>query len=240
VAEDVLSFAGIAPPILRLYPLETHIAEKLHAYTMPRSRPSSRVKDLPDIALLATAQILDAKRLREALEQTFTFRETHFSTRKTPSSASRMGDTLRRDGPRRSAGMAHSRRRRESGSRISWPRARRESECDLAARGLGVATSLTPPSSRAPSAPPDPWPPSRPRVPAGSADRLSTFCERADPGPGGGWTPGPRPGSVVKEPASPPPSSLLAGPCLRGGGIILHGRHKKSIGLREALEISGC
>ncbi|MFY9823974.1 MAG: nucleotidyl transferase AbiEii/AbiGii toxin family protein [Thermoanaerobaculia bacterium] len=77
VAEDVLSFAGIPPPTLRLYPIETHIAEKLHAYTMPRSRPNSRVKDLPDIALLATAQTLDAKRLRDAFEQTFTFRETH-------------------------------------------------------------------------------------------------------------------------------------------------------------------
>jgi hypothetical protein len=77
VAEDVLAFAGIAPPTLRLYPIETHIAEKLHAYTMPRARPNSRVKDLPDIALLATAQPLDAKRLRAALEQTFTFRETH-------------------------------------------------------------------------------------------------------------------------------------------------------------------
>jgi len=30
VAEDVLAFAGIAPPRLRLYPIETHIAEKLH------------------------------------------------------------------------------------------------------------------------------------------------------------------------------------------------------------------
>jgi len=77
VAEDVLAFAGIAPPTLRLYPIETHIAEKLHAYTMPRARPNSRVKDLPDIALLATAQPLDAKRLRAALEQTFTFRRTH-------------------------------------------------------------------------------------------------------------------------------------------------------------------
>lgn len=35
------------------------------------------MKDLPDLALLATAQTLDAKRLREALEQTFTFRKTH-------------------------------------------------------------------------------------------------------------------------------------------------------------------
>ena len=55
VAEDVLAFAGIAPPTLRLYPIETHIAEKLHAYTMPRARPNSRVKDLPDLALLASA-----------------------------------------------------------------------------------------------------------------------------------------------------------------------------------------
>jgi Nucleotidyl transferase AbiEii toxin, Type IV TA system len=77
VAEDVLAFAGIAPPTLRLCPIETHIAEKLHAYTMPRRRPNSRVKDLPDIALLATARPVDAKRLRAALEQTFTFRKTH-------------------------------------------------------------------------------------------------------------------------------------------------------------------
>lgn len=77
VAEDVLAFAGIAPPTLRLYPIETHLAEKLHAYTMPRRRPNSRVKDLPDIALLATAQPIDAKRLRAALEQTFAFRTTH-------------------------------------------------------------------------------------------------------------------------------------------------------------------
>ena len=77
VAEDVLAFAGIAPPTLRLYPIETHLAEKLHAYTMPRARPNTRVKDLPDLALLATAQPLDAKRLRQALDQTFTFRKTH-------------------------------------------------------------------------------------------------------------------------------------------------------------------
>jgi hypothetical protein len=77
VAEDILAFAGIPPPRLRLYPIETHIAEKLHAYTMPRARPNSRVKDLPDLALLATAQTINAKRLRAALDQTFTFRKTH-------------------------------------------------------------------------------------------------------------------------------------------------------------------
>ena len=76
-AEDRLAFAGIAPPTLRIYPIETHIAEKLHAYTMPRVRPNTRVKDLPDIALLATAKPVASHRLRAALEQTFTHRNTH-------------------------------------------------------------------------------------------------------------------------------------------------------------------
>lgn len=77
VAHDSLAFAGIEPPALRLYPIESHIAEKLHAYTLPRSRPNSRVKDLPDLALLATARPIDAAQLRAGLEQTFSFRKTH-------------------------------------------------------------------------------------------------------------------------------------------------------------------
>ncbi|HWL88657.1 MAG TPA: nucleotidyl transferase AbiEii/AbiGii toxin family protein [Polyangiaceae bacterium] len=76
-ADDILGFAGIAPPKLRLYPVETHIAEKLPAYTMPRARPNSRVKDLPDIALLAGTKAIEAERLCAALEQTFAFRKTH-------------------------------------------------------------------------------------------------------------------------------------------------------------------
>lgn len=75
--EDVLDFAGVAPPTIQLYPVETHIAEKLHAYTLPRLNPNSRVKDLPDIALLSTVQNLDANRLRKAFAQTFAFRKTH-------------------------------------------------------------------------------------------------------------------------------------------------------------------
>jgi hypothetical protein len=84
-AHDVLAFAGIAPPTLRLYPLETHIAEKLHAFTMPRRRPNSRVKDLPDIALLASVRTLESARLRAALEQTFAFRKTHLLPAELPS-----------------------------------------------------------------------------------------------------------------------------------------------------------
>ncbi len=77
VAENTLGFAGIAPPTLRLYPVVSHIAEKLHALTMPRSRPNSRVRDLPDLALLATTGSIDGELVRRAIETTFEFRDTH-------------------------------------------------------------------------------------------------------------------------------------------------------------------
>jgi predicted nucleotidyltransferase component of viral defense system len=77
LAADVLGFAGITPPHLHLYPIETHLAEKLHAYTLPRSRPNSRVKDLPDLAFLGMVREVDSARLRMALAQTFEFRRTH-------------------------------------------------------------------------------------------------------------------------------------------------------------------
>jgi hypothetical protein len=77
VGDDLLTFAGIPPPELRVYPVETHVAEKLHAYTLPRATPNTRVKDLPDMALLGQAGARDAQKLRAALEQTFMFRKTH-------------------------------------------------------------------------------------------------------------------------------------------------------------------
>jgi len=70
--------------MLRVYPVETHVAEKLHAYTMPRPRPNSRVKDLPDLALIATAGSVEARRLRAAIDQTFGFRDTHDVPKRLP------------------------------------------------------------------------------------------------------------------------------------------------------------
>jgi hypothetical protein len=75
--DELLVFAGIAAPELRVYPVETHVAEKLHAYTLPRATPSTRVKDLPDLALLAQIGPRDARRVRAAFAQTFGFRSTH-------------------------------------------------------------------------------------------------------------------------------------------------------------------
>ena len=74
---DALAFVGLSPPRFRVYPVETHIAEKLHAYTLPRPRANSRVKDLPDIALLAGAGPLDASSLMRAIAETFAHRATH-------------------------------------------------------------------------------------------------------------------------------------------------------------------
>lgn len=85
-APDVLDFIGVPPPTLRVYPIETHLAEKLHAYTMPRrdGRMNSRVKDLPDLALLATTRPLRSEAIRGALAQTFAHRATHEVPRALP------------------------------------------------------------------------------------------------------------------------------------------------------------
>jgi hypothetical protein len=74
---DVLAFVGVPRPRFVAYPVSTHIAEKLHAYTLPRPRPNSRVKDLPDIALLARSAAIDATELVAAIEATFANRGTH-------------------------------------------------------------------------------------------------------------------------------------------------------------------
>ncbi|MGI9003671.1 MAG: nucleotidyl transferase AbiEii/AbiGii toxin family protein [Pseudonocardia sp.] len=51
---DLLAFAGVAQVRVPALPLETQIAEKLHAYTRTyeSGRPSSRTKDLVDIFLI--------------------------------------------------------------------------------------------------------------------------------------------------------------------------------------------
>lgn len=44
---------------------------------LPRERPNSRVKDLPDLALLATARDIDGAALRATIDRTFEHRATH-------------------------------------------------------------------------------------------------------------------------------------------------------------------
>ncbi len=77
---DLLAFAEIAPVEVPAIPIEFHMAEKLHAYSRVYgvgSVGSTRVKDLIDLALIASEARLDARKLRTALETTFGRRASH-------------------------------------------------------------------------------------------------------------------------------------------------------------------
>ena len=75
---DWLGFAGIASATFPAVSPEEQFAEKLHAYTLPRTgRENTRVKDLVDLVLLIERTTLDAARLPEAIRETFQRRKTH-------------------------------------------------------------------------------------------------------------------------------------------------------------------
>lgn len=76
--QDWLGFAGIPKAMLPAISREEQFAEKLHAYTLPRTgRPNTRVKDLVDMVLLLDSGSLDCTRLTENIAATFRRRGTH-------------------------------------------------------------------------------------------------------------------------------------------------------------------
>lgn len=75
---DWLDFCDILPPTFTMISIEQQFAEKLHAYTLPRSeRLNTRVKDLVDMVLLAQMRSHNFANLKEALKQVFKVRQTH-------------------------------------------------------------------------------------------------------------------------------------------------------------------
>jgi len=74
---DWMGFAGIERSRVRAISREQQFAEKIHAYTLPRSSANSRVKDLVDVALLIASGGLDRQRTLDALRLTFERRRTH-------------------------------------------------------------------------------------------------------------------------------------------------------------------
>ena len=74
---DWLAFAEIPSPSITMIAREQQFAEKIHAYTVPRSTPNSRVRDLVDLHLLITSGSLDTSLCTEALRRTFERRNTH-------------------------------------------------------------------------------------------------------------------------------------------------------------------
>ena len=81
---DFFGRYGLARLCVPAYPLPTHLAEKLHALTLPRSQPNSRLKDLVDVALLSELDGHDAGLLRTAIDRTFTFRSSHTAPERLP------------------------------------------------------------------------------------------------------------------------------------------------------------
>ncbi len=74
IGPDLLSFAGIDPVAAPSLPLEVQVAEKVHAYTRGYGVDgvgSTRVKDIVDLALVASTAKLDASKLRRAVSETF-------------------------------------------------------------------------------------------------------------------------------------------------------------------------
>lgn len=77
VGSDFFGRYGMQPLRMPAYPIPTHLAEKVHAYTLPRSKPNSRLKDLVDIALLSDTGGHRAAEIRQAIALTFSFRASH-------------------------------------------------------------------------------------------------------------------------------------------------------------------
>jgi predicted nucleotidyltransferase component of viral defense system len=77
VAGDIFAFADLPPLSLQVYAREVHLAEKLHAYTLPRPTVNSRIKDLPDMVVLAASVVFHSDELRRAIAETFQHRASH-------------------------------------------------------------------------------------------------------------------------------------------------------------------
>jgi hypothetical protein len=75
--EDWLGFAGIPAVIVPALSVEQHWAEKFHAYTRPRERPNSRVRDLVDLVLILEHETPGTERVSAAVDATFRRRGTH-------------------------------------------------------------------------------------------------------------------------------------------------------------------
>jgi hypothetical protein len=74
---DFLSFVSVEKIRFLVCPPDIAIGEKLHAYTKPRSTTNSRVRDLPDIGLLARSLEFECERLRSSIRLVFDKYGTH-------------------------------------------------------------------------------------------------------------------------------------------------------------------
>ncbi len=81
---SLLAFAEVPQTIVASYPVTQHLAEKLHALTLPRAASNSRVKDLVDIVLIAESERIDRDALEAAVRATFDSRRGHAVPKELP------------------------------------------------------------------------------------------------------------------------------------------------------------
>jgi len=74
---DLLGFAGLPRPRLRIIPLEYHFAEKVHAYAKRRETGNTRIRDLVDMHALIGLGLPAGAVTAEALRVVFEHRGTH-------------------------------------------------------------------------------------------------------------------------------------------------------------------
>jgi hypothetical protein len=75
---DLLTFAGIPPPVIRTTSRAQHLAEKVHALTRPYEESiNSRVKDLTDVMLLMDLGLPNPPAARTAVQEIFAARRSH-------------------------------------------------------------------------------------------------------------------------------------------------------------------
>lgn len=68
---------GFSRATFPAYPIEQQLAEKFHAYTLPRHGQNTRAKDLADMIWIIGRSSVESTRLRDATRATFERRATH-------------------------------------------------------------------------------------------------------------------------------------------------------------------
>jgi len=75
---DWLEYCGIETPRIRMISVEQQLAEKIHAYSLPREeRLNSRVKDLIDMLLLIERRSINVDTFKTTVLKVFKARKTH-------------------------------------------------------------------------------------------------------------------------------------------------------------------
>lgn len=75
--KDWIGFAGIPPVKCNILAAEEIFAEKFHAYTLPRDKENTRVRDIMDMYLLIDSKRIEPNRLIECMNNVFRRRKTH-------------------------------------------------------------------------------------------------------------------------------------------------------------------